>query len=141
MSITHSCSLLRHISDFFVAGYNEAQQLQQHQQTTAPPPPPPPPGRIRPPSPLPPPERIRPPSPLPPPGRPRPPSPLPTAPLELPQLDFGDISFDLGQLPDIGWGDLKGEARVVEGEEGMEVDMDVADWLDSLIPSTGQPNR
>jgi len=76
--------------------------------------------------------------------------------LHLPQLDFGDLSFDLGQLPDLGgwtpdkngWvvgagGDPGGtggggkdwlESSSGGGDESMDVDMDVADWLDSLLP-------
>ena len=69
------------------------------------------------------------------------------------QLDFGDISFDLGQLPELGWAEGKTDTTCIssttnqqtdeqmEEEDGMEVDMDVADWLDSLLPSTVQPNR
>jgi len=71
--------------------------------------------------------------------------------LHLPQLDFGDLSFDLGQLPDLGgWTPDKGgwvvggdpggggkdwlESSSGGADESMDVDMDVADWLDSLLP-------
>ena len=59
---------------------------------------------------------------------------------QLPQLDFGDLSFDLSQLPELGW-DNRGVKEDNNGGEGMDVDMDVADWLDSLLPSTSQHNR
>merc|ERR1740128_1266747 len=72
-------------------------------------------------------------------------SPTTTVEVELPQLDFGDLSFDLSQLPDLGW-DQRGEGSSSQesmaggSQESMDVDMDVADWLDSLLPSNSNAN-
>ena len=75
---------------------------------------------------------------------PAPPLPLKNSPLEFPQLDL-DSSFDFGQLPDLPAimpGCEDGSLRdtydsMVDNElslaENMDVDMDVADWLDSLV--------
>lgn len=65
-------------------------------------------------------------------------------PIDLPQLDFGDLSFDLGHLPELGWaeqlrGDKVGGGGMVD--DNMDVDMDVADWLDSLLPANNQVSK
>ena len=76
-------------------------------------------------------ETIKPPSP--------PPLPARNCPLEFPQLDFSDMSFDFGQMPDIPEileTPLQDKAfEEVKDGDNMEVDMDmdVQDWLDSLV--------
>jgi len=77
---------------------------------------------------------------------PAPPLPLKNSPLEFPPLDLADMSFDFGQLPELptllpGQEEPNGSYdTMVDSQlslaENMEVDMDVADWLDSLVVPT-----
>ena len=59
--------------------------------------------------------------------------------MEFPQLDFADISFDFGQVPDIPemLGTQNQDQAYIQPtpSDNMEVDMnvDVQDWLDSLV--------
>ena len=59
--------------------------------------------------------------------------------MEFPQLDFADMSFDFGQVPDIPemletQNHDQAYSQPIPGDN-MEVDMnvDVQDWLDSLV--------
>ena len=56
--------------------------------------------------------------------------------MEFPQLDFADMSFDFGQIPDLP--DILSTQNPNQPNppgDHMEVDMsmDVQDWLDSLV--------
>ena len=58
--------------------------------------------------------------------------------MEFPQLDFADMSFDFGQIPDLP--DMLAVSTQNPNQanppgDHMEVDMsmDVQDWLDSLV--------
>ena len=59
--------------------------------------------------------------------------------MEFPQLDFADMSFDFGQVPDIPEmleTQNQDQAHIqATPSDNMEVDMnvDVQDWLDSLV--------
>ena len=59
--------------------------------------------------------------------------------MEFPQLDFADMSFDFGQVPDIpNILDSQSQFHTFNQRDPgdhMEVDMkmDVQDWLDSLV--------
>ena len=72
-------------------------------------------------------------------GTNKPPSPPPlpgkNSPLEFPQLDFSDMSFDFGQVADIPEILPPHSQGTVGSGHDMEVDidMDVQDWLDSLV--------
>ena len=75
--------------------------------------------------------KLKPPSP--------PPLPVKSSAMEFPQLDFADMSFDFGCVPDIpdmlaSTNHQGGYGQAVTGDQ-MEVDMnmDVQDWLDSLV--------
>ena len=76
-------------------------------------------------------ETIKPPSP--------PPLPVKASSMEFPQLDFADMSFDFGQVPDIpdmlASGNHNGAYKHAASGDQMDVDMnmDVQDWLDSLV--------
>ena len=68
-----------------------------------------------------------------------PPIPAKNSPMEFPQLDFADMSFDFGQVPDIPeiLGTQNQDQAYIQPtpSDNMEVDMnvDVQDWLDSLV--------
>ena len=81
---------------------------------------------------------------------PAPPLPLKNSPLEFPPLDLADMSFDFGQISDLPTilpgGEEAAYDSMVDSQlslaENMEVDMDVADWLDSLVvPTQGNQNQ
>jgi len=87
---------------------------------------------------------------------PAPPLPLKNSPMEFPQLDLADMNFDFGQLPDLpaifpGTEEVVSnnstydnivETQIGMSEVPMDVDMDVADWLDSLVvPSQNNQNN
>ena len=81
---------------------------------------------------------------------PAPPLPLKNSPLEFPPLDLADMSFDFGQISDLPTILPGGEEAAIDSmvdsqlslAENMEVDMDVADWLDSLVvPTQGNQNQ
>jgi hypothetical protein len=79
---------------------------------------------------------------------PAPPLPLKDSPLEFPPLDLADMSFDFGQLdslPTILPGQEASYDSMVDSQlslaENMDVDMDVADWLDSLVVPTQSSNQ
>lgn len=86
---------------------------------------------------------------------PAPPLPLKNSPMEFPQLDLADMNFDFGQLPDLpaifpgteepvsnnSTYDNMVDTQLGMAEVAMDVDMDVADWLDSLVvPSQNNQN-
>ena len=81
---------------------------------------------------------------------PAPPLPLKNSPLEFPPLDLADMSFDFGQISELPTilpgGEEAAYDSMVDSQlslaENMEVDMDVADWLDSLVvPTQGNQNQ
>lgn len=80
---------------------------------------------------------------------PAPPLPLKNSPLEFPPLDLADMSFDFGQISELPTilpgGEEAAYDSMVDSQlslaENMEVDMDVADWLDSLVVPTQGSNQ
>ena len=73
-----------------------------------------------------------------------PPLPLKNSPMEFPQLDFADMSFDFGVMPDLpdmlhNQENTNNFENLVENQTNtgdhmdVDMDMDVQDWLDSLV--------
>jgi len=112
----------------------------QH-SASAPPPPPPPPSKHPPIEHPPPPSKHPPMEHLPPPSK--------HPPMEFPPLDLADLSFDLSQLPELPLDavtptDSSQDSGCADSfmddvmAESMDVDMDVADWLETILPNKNQ---
>ena len=83
----------------------------------------------------------------PPPPPPPPSKHPPPPPLDFPPLDLADLSFDLSQLPELPLDGSTpdsgtGQDSFMEDvmNDHMDVDMDVADWLETLPPDNRKQN-